>query len=538
MKYLKNLMSGMNATTTPQSQPIPGSTQVANSACGHSWAVDDWAHLRRFLILGSEGGSYYAGERTLTADNANAVLRCIAADGARTVKEIIAISTSGRAPKNDPALLALALVTAKGDEATRKMALDALPQVARTGTHLMHFAAFADNQRGWGRGLRRAVGDWYNAKPAADVVYQAIKYRARDDWSHRDLLRLAHPQPASDEHRTIYYWITQGWDWVGDEPHPVPALQQIWAYERARRSQNAAEVARLIRDYRLPREAVPTEFLMEKGVWEALLESMPMTALIRNLATLTRVGLLETGSEITKKVIAQITDAAWLRNARVHPLSILTAQRTYASGHGLRGQHQWMPVTAVVDALDQAFYRAFQNVEPTGSRILLALDVSGSMSLGSISGMAGISPRDASAAMALITAATESHYETVSFQDKLKPLALSPRQRLDDVLKSIHNLPFGRTDCAQPMLWAMNNKKYFDTFIIYTDSETWFGNIHPAQALKQYRETMGIDARLIVVGMLANKFSIADPDDAGMLDVVGFDTSAPELMAAFMRGEI
>ena len=538
MKYLKNLMSSVNAGATPQNQPIPGSTQVANSAGGHSWAVDDWARLRRFLILGSEGGSYYASESTLTADNANAVLRCIAADGARTVKEIIAISTSGRAPKNDPALLALALATAKGDEATRKMALDALPQVARTGTHLMHFAAFVDNLRGWGRGLRRAAGDWYNARPAADVVYQAIKYRARDDWSHRDLLRLAHPQPASDEHRTIYHWITQGWDWVGDESHPVPALQQIWAYERARRSQDAAEVARLIRDHWLPREAVPTEFLNEKGVWEALLESMPMTALIRNLATLTRVGLLETGSEITRKVIAQITDAAWLRKARVHPLGILTAQRTYASGHGLRGQHQWTPVATVVDALDQAFYRAFQNVEPTGSRILLALDVSGSMSLGNIAGMAGISPRDASAAMALVTAATEPHYETVSFQDKLKPLALSPRQRLDDVLKSIHNLPFGRTDCAQPMLWAMNNKKYFDTFIIYTDSETWFGNIHPAQALKQYRETMGIDARLIVVGMLANKFSIADPNDAGMLDVVGFDTSAPELMATFMCGEV
>jgi len=538
MKYLKNLMSGVNTAATPQNQPIPGSTQVANSSGGHAWAVDDWAQLRRFLILGSEGGSYYAGEKTLTAQNANAVLRCIANDGAQAVNEIIAISTSGRAPKNDPALMALALATANGDDATRKMALDALPQVARTGTHLMHFAAFVDGMRGWGRGLRRAVGDWYNARPAADVAYQAIKYRARDDWSHRDLLRLAHPQPASDEHRTIYHWITQGWDWAGDEPHPVPALQQIWAYERARRSQDAAGVARLIRDYRLPREAVPTQFLMEKCVWEALLESMPMTALIRNLATLTRVGLLETGSDAAQKIVEQITDAVWLRKARVHPLSILTAQKTYSSGHGLRGQHQWTPVAAVVDALDTAFYRAFNNVEPTGSRILLALDVSGSMGWGNIAGMAGISPRDASAAMALVTAATEPHYETVAFQDTLKPLALSPRQRLDDVLKSTSNLPFGRTDCAQPMLWAMKNKKYFDTFIIYTDSETWFGKVHPAQALKQYRETMGIDARLIVVGMLANKFSIADPNDGGMLDVVGFDTSAPELMAAFMRGEI
>jgi 60 kDa SS-A/Ro ribonucleoprotein len=46
---------------------------------------------------------------------------------------------------------------------------------------------------------------------------------------------------------------------------------------------------------------------------------------------------------------------------------------------------------------------------------------------------------------------------------------------------------------------------------------------------------MGIPARLIVVGMVANGFTIADPDDPGMLDVVGFDTSAPALMADFVR---
>src|SRR5687768_5286128 len=139
----------------PQSAPIPG--QTPNSAGGYAWAVDDWTRLRRFLILGSEGGSYYASEKALSAENANGVLRCIEADGARAVREIVEISESGRAPKNDPALLALALATAKGDEATRKLALDALPKVARTGTHLMHFAAFVEGTRGWGRGLRRAV---------------------------------------------------------------------------------------------------------------------------------------------------------------------------------------------------------------------------------------------------------------------------------------------------------------------------------------------------------------------------------------------
>jgi hypothetical protein len=44
------------------------------------------------------------------------------------------------------------------------------------------------------------------------------------------------------------------------------------------------------------------------------------------------------------------------------------------------------------------------------------------------------------------------------------------------------------------------------------------------QALADYRRGSGIDARLVVVGMVANTFSIADPTDPGVLDVVDFDT--------------
>ncbi|MDR0717571.1 MAG: hypothetical protein LBF50_09175, partial [Azoarcus sp.] len=114
-------------------------------------------------------------------------------------------------------------------------------------------------------------------------------------------------------------------------------------------------------------------------------------------------------------------------------------------------------------------------------------------------------------------------------------LAISPRQRLDDILKTISNLPFSGTDCALPMLWAIEHKAKVDTFVIYTDNETWAGGIHPHQALRRYRETMGIPARLIVVGMTSTGFSIADPDDAGMLDVAGFDTAVPNVIADFAR---
>ena len=99
-------------------------------------------------------------------------------------------------------------------------------------------------------------------------------------------------------------------------------------------------------------------------------------------------------------------------------------------------------------------------------------------------------------------------------------------------------LPFGGTDCALPMLYAQAHKREIDTFVIYTDSETWAGDIHPVQALRDYRHASGIDARLVVVGMVSNGFSIADPNDPGMLDVVGFDTATPQLISDFARGAL
>jgi 60 kDa SS-A/Ro ribonucleoprotein len=213
-------------------------------------------------------------------------------------------------------------------------------------------------------------------------------------------------------------------------------------------------------------------------------------------------------------------------------------------------------VREVVDVLDAAFYTAFGNVEPTGKRLLLALDVSGSMTSGTVAGVPGLTPRDASAALALVTAATEPHYETVGFfagkrgwkshiksrwalgEEGLTPLAISPRQRLDDVVKTVSNLPFGGTDCALPMLYARAQEREVDTFVIYTDSETWAGDVDPVQALRDYRQASGIDARLVVVGMVSNGFSIADPADPGMLDVVGFDTATPQLISDFAGGTL
>lgn len=528
MKYTDHF----NTKQTPQSEAIPGSSQVPNSAGGFAWEVSPWNLLNRFLILGSEGGTYYIGEKKLTKDNATNVIKCIQEDGPRVVNTIVEVSDGGKAPKNDPAIFALALACTFGGEKTKIAAYAAITKVCRIGTHLYTFCENIQALRGWSRGLRNGVAKFYtNRKPDA-VAMQLIKYRQRNGWTHKDVLRLAHPTATDADLNNLLRYA------VGKEPtaqHPlIAAFEEVQTCKVA----DKKRVEALIREFKLPREALPTELLNEVSIWEALLEEMPMTAMVRNLGKMTNVGLLKTGFDANvKKIVQQLGDATELKKARVHPLALLTAMKTYAKGSGDKGSLVWTPVQQVVDSLSEAFYLAFDAVEPTNQNWQLCLDVSSSMTWGTIAGM-GLTPREGSAAMALVTAATEKSHYIMGFSNTLQEIKISPKQRLDDVIKTIERIPMGSTNCSLPMIHALEKKLEVDTFVVYTDSETQTGGIHPKQALDQYRQKMGRDAKLVVVGMVANNFTIADPKDRGMLDVIGFDTAAPAVMAEFSKGKV
>lgn len=555
-KTYKTVAKTMNPRVTPQSRKVPGKNQVMNNAGGAVFQISKWDYLMRFLILGSEGGTYYVGENKLTRDNAKNVESCILEDGKRVVDMCVEVSDAGRAPKNDPAIFALAMAAGLGNAESRKYALDNLHKVCRIGTHLFHFADYVQEFRGWGHGLRRAIGRWYTERPTDKLAMQLVKYQGRDGWTHRDLLRLAHPYVTDMDKNAALRWAVKGeleMNRFAGTLTPRDPLAAIWAFERVKMLNDEKEIVRLVGEYGLPLEAIPTEKQTQK-VLAVALENLGITALIRNLGRYSKEGILTATSAETNYVVEKLLDADTLKKGRVHPISVLTALMTYKSGKGMRGSSTWDVVSKLVDALDEAFYLSFGAVEPTGKRILLALDVSGSMCMSFI-GNLNMSAREASSAMAMVTARTEKNYDVVGFTSgghnrrvsqwsgvygldaALTPLDISPRRRLDDIVSYTRGLPFGGTDCALPMIYAKKKNLKYDAFIIYTDNETWAGDIHPFQAMKQYRQSSGIDARLIVVGMTATEFSIADPSDKGMMDVVGFDTAAPNVMSSFIRGE-
>jgi 60 kDa SS-A/Ro ribonucleoprotein len=512
----------------------PITPQVDTHEGGTAYEADKWTRLRRFLLMGTSGGTYYVGERDHTMDNIGVIKECLAESGSRVVEEIMAIGESGRAPKHDPVLFALALATTVDDKATRKLAYVCIPAVCRTGTHILHLAAYREALGGgWGRGFKGSIAQWFLQKDADWLAYQAIKYPSRDKWSLADLLRLSHPKTDDPDRNAVFKWIVDGNVTLKEGFNHLP--KKIVARDYLHHNVTPQEGAGHIRAHRLPREAVPSEMLNNPEVWDALLQDMPMTAMIRNLGKMSAVGLLVQGSDAARRVRDRLEDADRLRKARVHPISILSALKVYEQGHGEKGSLTWRAVKSIVTALDEAFYLAFGAVEPTGKNILCAIDVSGSMTA-LASGMANMSCREVAGAMALVTLATEPNAQILAFDTSLYDPEIRPTMRLDEVRRIVASLPGGGTDCAIPIRWAWEEKKQFDAIVQYTDSETRTRDHH--HLIDLYRRQVSKKARNVLVMAAANGLTLADPNNPLDFDVAGFDANVPNLVGEFVAGRV
>lgn len=525
-----------NTKNTKQTDFIPGrQDQVRNSAGGVSFQASDIARLDRFLILGTEGGSYYATEKKLTIENSKFIVELIQADGEAVLIRTVQVSHEGLAPKNDPAIYVMALLCTFGSPEVKKASYSQITKVCRTGTHLFTFAQNIKGLRKWSAGLRRGVSRFYEARPADKLALQLMKYRQRGGWSQADMIRLAHPQfPAGAEGLALKV--------LGKDPKGKPIPESWGAFEEVQTLKEKKDVKRiveLVEKFDLPWEALTTEVLNFKEIWEALLPRLGYTALLRNLSRMSKIGLIsEHGLDGSTKVIRdRFADVAELKKSRLHPLNILNGSKAYQLGYSVRRTDDtWKVSQKIVDVLDAGFYSAFANVEPTGKNFLMGLDISGSMTGGTVGGTV-LSPREASVALALVTMNVEPECYLMGFGNTFHELKISAKTRLNDAVKYVDGLNFGSTDCSIPMKWAKQNKIPVDVFSVYTDSETYAGTPHPSQALDQYRGAMGKpDAKMIVVGMVANAFTIADPKDPRQLDIVGFSLDTPQAISAFARG--
>ncbi len=584
---------------TPDRKPIPGREKemIQNHAGGFSFATSEMQRLLRFLIVGADTNTYYQDQKTLVKENAKNVQKCIEADPRAVVDLVVDVSVNGRALRQDAGLFVLAMVAAYGvdipqpgsDEEradyeraadARSYALSVLGKVARTPTALYTFANYIGDMRGWGRGLRRAFGRWYTEKPLNKLAMQAWKYKQRGGFSHRDVLRLAHPITDDLGRNKIFEYMTH--------PDESPLTKGLPKYKNGRVKGFASEVkemgysgdggilrtnalnqiaaaeevlhmgkgddkrvAKLICDYRLTHEAVPSELKKSPLVWEALLEDMPLQAMVSNLGRLASVGLLKPMSEGQKKVVAELSNSEAIKRSRMHPMRFLIAAKQFGSGKGRSGM-TWASNARVMDALDDAFYGSFGNVVPTGKNLLVAIDDSGSMQGGwgsPVMGIPNFSAAEAACAMGLVLYKTEPNCHMIGYATQYTEWKnLSKNIRIDRLKKLVGG--GGGTYTALPLHYVLDMGLDVDGIVSFTDNETWAGGYwgyglgrsgrsgKVAELLPQYSRKVGHSVKFINCATTATSCTDVDPSNKDMFEVAGFDAKVPTLIGEFLAGNV
>lgn len=538
-------MSALNkfATTVPTQREKARPDQVKNNAGGYVFKADDVARLERFLILGTDGGTYYVGERDLTKANVDFIRKMIATDPKTVLSTTVAVSSEGRAYRNEAAIFVMALMLSEPEKVpgVKTEVVAAIPSVARIATHVYQLAAFIEGLGGWGRAKRRAIAEWFQSKTADQLAYQAVKYRQRNGWAMRDLMRLSHPTGID---RNVGNFIL-GKEYFTEEDTTLRGFKMMQSVTTAN------GVIRTLQAYpNLPWETIPTQFLKDADVWKNLFYNGQLKgqALVRQITRLSRIGAFD-DMVFARDVATKLEDSDMIAKTRLHPIQYLLASVTHTEGQMKRDPRatgwwitsqrvkDWNTVPVILDALTEGYHLAFKALEPAGKRTMVSVDTSGSMGMDAVG--IDLSAAQAAAAMAMTIARSEPYYHLNAFSTEIKSLAITPKMDLAQAMRVINSSWGGGTDCSQPMLFAAKAGIEVDTFVILTDNETWAGRVQPYEALKQYRNKMGIDAKLAVVGISSTEFTIADPrDSGGMMDFVGFDTNTPKVLADFSAGRL
>jgi 60 kDa SS-A/Ro ribonucleoprotein len=527
----------------PQTKPL-NEKQVKNDAGGYVFKVDKWTLLERFLIIGTEGGTYYANEKDATKLSAKCVQACLHEDYQRTVKTIADISFAGRAVKVSPALFALAVASSTAKTTFDRIEFKvAFNKVVRNGSHLLEFTSYMDGLRSWGRLIRTVVASWYYGQK--DLAYQLAKYQNRSGWTQRDVLRSAHVKPNTQLQESAFAWA------LGKDEYNQLPLEgtTIRTHTLLNKAKSELEVIGILKTNRnTPWEIVPTQYLNNPNVYQLLVPDMGATALLRNLSRMAAIGLLVSkNAKMCDFVIERLEDGAWLKKNRVHPLSIYTAYKYYEAGVSyassvMRGETKtWSTVPSVLHALKYAVTNSFNNIEPDDTlSIQFAIDSSGSMTSNlerpGTSLRMPFSAAEVSVVMACALMKKYRNSTITAFDQEIEETGLSYHSSFEEMYAQTCLKHGSGTDLSLPAKWATKNKKKFDAIVMFTDNQTWAGTSHTAQAIAEYRNRVSSNAKQLICATAANEYSAGDDDDLNTLNVVGFDTNLPVVIEQFISG--
>jgi 60 kDa SS-A/Ro ribonucleoprotein len=337
-------------------------------------------------------------------------------------------------------------------------------------------------------------------------------------------------------------------------------VPMVARYKAAQEAVTPEQAIAAVREHSTPWEWLPSRFLSNPDVWEALIETVGITALMRNLARMSRIGTLPAiGGVTTERVVSRLTNTDAVQRGRIHPMTAWLAQQTYMSGssqpHLRKPPTRWQPNPRIGAALSKTMQAGFATALKCGKNIAQFVDASGSMQSGLVlaNGSRVGDAYQTACTVAAIMAKIEPNLVTLDFDSttsfgwalrtrreasgyvKGGPGVYQSRITPETDLSDIHTWrPHGGgTDLSLPFQWAIAHKVNVDGFVIYTDDETWAGRQHPTEALTAYRAAHNPQAKVAVVTLTPAGHTIGDPQDPGVINIAGMDASLPQVLTGW-----
>ena len=497
--------------------------QVDNNGGGQSNVLSPFARYKRFLLLGSFGTCYISTEEMTQQNLDNVIDLWVHHEELRDaiLEELATIAKQRRAPKQEPAIATLACISAKD----KTHLFNLLPVVCPTLSHLMLFLSYCKmlspiGKVSWGRCMRKAISAWILARDPQQLLYQVTKYRNRSGFTFKDILRLAHTKTASPDMGAVFQYMLHG-TITGDAVSNVELLRTSHDMDIVLEKIN--ELSWVTWEH-----IGKQKHLKEPAIWQALIQkgNLPSLAFLRNIGRMTSIGVDK--YMIQDYIIHHIIEPNVQK--RPHPIQILQTYIMYK-----KGGVDWKADMHTYMLLEQAFYASIIHHTPIKKRLFVALDVSGSMCGTQCVGMPHMTAMDAEVAMAMsLLKSTEEHMIVKMFSNTLSDAPIDKDMTLDQVYDALSGMPFASTDCSLPIQYALDHELVIDAFVVMTDSETNCNREPPHIVLERYRNAINPQAKLIVMAFSSTQFTIADPNDPGMLDIAGVDSACWDVVKLFL----
>lgn len=442
--------------------PVPSSTATTVNHEGYpAWKRSLEEQYLQMLLTNTLSNTFYVKQGDLLKESNELHDKMVATDPAYMAKALVYARNKGF--MRSQTILGLFKLSSLKERFFEQV----FEEIIRTPNDLSDFFSIVRSVRGGegGRRIKRVAGNWILKNL---TEYWAIKYgsdRGNGGYSLADMIRTTHPKC---EHNAIIAYL------LGK--NPKTGLPQIDCFEALKYAKSDTDKVALITTGRLPHEVATTFAGGSKAVWKAIVPQMPIFALLKNLATIERQGVM---NDVRDVVVATFQNKDKVRNSKILPFRFIDAMEHVRDGK-------------VKDALRDALEISFESIPDFEGNTGVLLDVSPSMFH---------TPNLMKTASVLATSImkkTGGNGELVLFGNTAQVHHISMRDSLLTQAETLARIQIPGTNQGIAIQTLLNARKSVDNLIIITDGEQNSGRPF-MDVLADYKRIVNKNVRTFIV---------------------------------------